>query len=506
MKKTHKSLEPVTTTCLLEPIGEPFCLVIFGASGDLTRKKLIPAMYNLYCRGMLPENFFILGVARTEYTNESFRTHLMDSLKNAEATESFLSHVFYCRIDYNSPESFKNLSKMLNSLERKNKTGKRRLFYLAVPPVLTETIVREIGESGLAKNNPLVRVVIEKPFGWDLPSARSLNATLLRFFKEDQIFRIDHYLGKETVQDILLFRFANSIFEPIWNRNHIDHVQITAAETIGVGERAGYYDRAGIIRDMFQNHIIQLLSLIAMEPPALFEPKRIREEKVKVFRSLRHITKKDVPEYVIFGQYIGNTINGETIKGYRDEPGVRKDSKTPTFAAMKVFIDNWRWQGVPFYLRSGKRLAKRITEVSVHFKTVPHSIFKNIVSGEIKPNVLVFRIQPDEAIELTFQTKIPGTKLCFRDVVMNFSYKDYGAELPEAYERVLMDCIRGDHLLFVGQEGVEIAWEFFSPVLEFLEKSKRLLLFHIHDYKAGTWGPWEAEEFIKKDGYEWWVK
>ncbi len=493
-------------TCMLEPVCEPFGLIIFGASGDLTRKKLIPAVFSLYSRGMLPERFFILGAARTPFKDEEFRKHLSEGISEKEGKAEFLKHIYYSSVDYQRPESYKNLKSTLQRLEKKIKTQKRRLFYLAVPPVLTENIVQSLGENSLIKNLPDVRVVIEKPFGWDLESARALNRTLLKYLTEEQVFRIDHYLGKETVQDILLFRFANSIFEPIWNRNHIEHIQITASETIGVGERAGYYDKAGIIRDMFQNHIIQLLSLVAMEPPACFEPKRIRDEKVKVFRSLRQMSKKEVPEYTVFGQYIRNRIDGEVIPGYRDEPGVKKDSKTPTFAAMKVFIDNWRWQGVPFYLRSGKRLQKRITEVSVHFKTVPHSIFKDIVSGDIKPNVLIFRIQPDEAIELTFQTKIPGTKLCFRDVVMNFSYRDYGTELPDAYERVLMDCLRGDHLLFVGQEGVEIAWEFFTPVLEFLEKSKRLVLFHIHDYKAGTWGPWEAEEFIKKDGYQWWVK
>ncbi|RMG68297.1 MAG: glucose-6-phosphate dehydrogenase [Nitrospirae bacterium] len=493
-------------TCLIEPVCEPFGLIIFGASGDLTRKKLIPALFSLYLRGMLPERFFILGVSRTAFTDNHFREHLMSTLKDTEGRDEFLKHLYYSPVDYSNTETYRNLKGRLQQIEKKLKTGKRRLFYLAVPPIITEEIVNALGESSLVRNLPEARIIIEKPFGWDLNSAKSLNLALLKYFKEEQVFRIDHYLGKETVQDILLFRFANSIFEPIWNRNHIEHVQITASESIGVGERAGYYDRAGIIRDMFQNHIIQLLSLVTMEPPALFEPKRIRDEKVKVFRSLRPITKKEVSQYTVFGQYVRNVINGEELPGYRDEPGVRKDSKTPTYAAIKVFIDNWRWQGVPFYLRSGKRLSKRITEVSIHFKTVPHSIFKDIVSGEIKPNVLVFRIQPDEAIELTFQTKIPGTKLCFRDVVMNFSYRDYGTELPDAYERVLMDCLRGDHLLFVGQEGVELAWEFFTPMLEFLEKSKRLVLFHIHDYKAGTWGPWEAEEFIKRDGYNWWVR
>ena len=492
--------------CRIDPICEPFGLIIFGASGDLTRKKLLPALYNLYRHGLLPDNFFILGAARTAFDERGFRELINSFLpgEEGEEWECFLSHLYYRIIDYDGLESFKTLKRKLVSLEGIYKTGKRRIFYLAVPPLLCEGIAKLIGESGLTKGTDWNKIVVEKPFGWDADSARSLNRTLHRYFQEEDIFRIDHYLGKETVQDILLFRFANSIFEPIWNRNHIDHVQITVAESIGVGERAGYYDRAGIIRDMFQNHIIQLLSLVAMEPPPTFRPLRIREEKVKVFRSLRPIEKKDIPEYTVFGQYVSGEIEGVAVPAYRSEKGVSRNSNTPTFATMKLFIDNWRWQGVPFYLRSGKRLRRRVTEVSVHFKTVPHSIFKGIVSEEIKPNVLVFRLQPDESINLTFQTKIPGTKLCFRDVTMNFSYRDYTVPIPEAYERVLLDCLRGDQMIFVGQEGVEIAWEFFTPILDFLEKGKKIV-FHIHNYRAGSWGPWEADEFIRKDGRQWWV-
>jgi glucose-6-phosphate 1-dehydrogenase len=493
--------------CRTEPVCEPFGLIIYGASGDLTKKKLLPALFNLYKSNLLSEKFFILGAARSSFNDTDYRRLIGSYLtgENKDTTENFLKHLYYKSVDYNDINSFKSLKKKTVSLERSYKTGKRRIFYLAVPPLLCETIVSSIGEAGLTLSTDWSKIVVEKPFGWDLNSACSLNRTLHRFFHEEDIFRIDHYLGKETVQDILLFRFANSIFEPIWNRNHIDHIQITVSESIGVGERAGYYDRAGIIRDMFQNHIIQLLSLIAMEPPPTFTPSRIREEKVKVFRSLRPIEKRHIPEYTVFGQYVSGEINGEVVPAYRDERGVNKSSNTPTFAMMKIYIDNWRWQGIPFYLRSGKRLKKRITEVSVHFKTVPHSIFKGVVSDEIKPNVLVFRLQPDESINLTFQTKIPGTRLCFRDVTMNFSYRDYSEQIPEAYERVLLDCLRGDQMIFVGQEGVEIAWEFFTPIIDFLEKGKKVV-FHIHNYKAGTWGPWESDEFIKKDGRQWWVK
>ncbi len=499
-----KKKKEVEEVCLLEPVKDPFGLVIFGASGDLTRQKLIPALYNLYHNRLLPDNFFIVGAARSRFTDNGYRDVLKETLKGKDLWDEFSRHVFYTQIEYSDASSFVSLQRRIKTLERRFATEGNRLFYLAVPPQITAQIVEMLGAGGMNKVRGWKRIVVEKPFGWDLASARDLNGVLHRYFTEDEIFRIDHYLGKETVQDILLFRFANSIFEPIWNRNFIDHVQITAAETVGVGKRAGYYDKAGVIRDMFQNHIFQLMSLIAMEPPAVFDPARIREEKVKVFRSVRQITRAEIPEYIVFGQYIQGEVDGTVVPGYRDEEGVRKDSHTPTFAAMKIHVDNWRWQGVPFYLRSGKRLKRRVTEVSIHFKPVPHSIFRHQLSEEIAPNVLVFRIQPDEAIELSFQTKMPGTRLCFREVNMNFSYRQQGFYLPEAYERVLMDCLRGDHLIFVGQEGVEKAWEFFTPVLEFLDKGKKLI-FHIHDYRAGTWGPLEAEEFIRRDGRYWWV-
>lgn len=498
---------PRKDRCVVDRITEPSGIVIFGASGDLTRRKLLPALFNLFKNRLLPESFFILGAARTDFDDRRFKTSIKDETKTGKGLlQDFLSHIYYCPIDYPDAAGYKKLRNKLNSLERKHNTGSRRLFYLAVPPMLSEGIVEGIGLNGLITPGGYNRIVVEKPFGWDIPSAKRLNSTLMRYFKEEEVFRIDHYLGKETVQDILLFRFANSIFEPVWNRNHIDHVQITAAERTGIGARAGYYDSIGIIRDMFQNHIIQLLGLVAMEPPVLFESNRIREEKVKVFRSLRPLTTTDISENAVFGQYISGVLDGEAAPGYRKEKGVKPGSNTPTFAAMRVFIDNWRWQGVPFYLCSGKRLRSTITEVSVHFKTVPHSIFKGVISDEIKPNVLVFRIHPDESIELVFQTKMPGTKLCLRDVTMDFSYKTIDTlPLPDAYERVIMDCLRGDHLLFVGQEGVELAWEFFTPVLDFLEGTKKPESF-INRYKIGTYGPKKADELIQKDGRQWWVR
>ncbi len=501
--KRKKKKEVTPEVCVLQPLSEPFGIVIFGASGDLTKKKLMPALQNLYRGGFFPEEFFVLGTGRTRMDDRAFRRAFTEA--SAQADEAFLERLYYQVVDYKDEDTFRKLKTRLNSLHNALSTKGNTLFYLAVPPQITSDIVERIGRSSLKSGPGWKRIVIEKPFGRDLSSARKLNELLHRAFLEEEIFRIDHYLGKETVQDILLFRFANSIFEPVWNRNFIDHVQITASETVGVEGRTGYYDSAGIIRDMFQNHLFQLLSLVSMEPPSVFEPARIREEKVKVFRSLRRFKIGDVPDTAVFGQYIRGEIDGQRVPGYRDLEGIPRDSHTPTFAALKVFIDNWRWQGVPFYLRSGKRLKKRVTEVSVHFHRVPHSVFRNIIKEEIKPNVLVFRIQPDEAIELVFQAKSPGTTLCLRDVRMNFSYKSAGGPMPDAYERVLMDCLRGDHLLFVGQEGVEQAWEFFDPILRFLEKGRRLL-FHVHDYPAGSWGPKEAEDFIARDGRQWWVR
>ncbi len=494
--------------CTVERPFEGFGLLIFGASGDLAKRKLLPAIYNLFLKGMLPEQFFIIGAARSGFNDKTYREMISEALsaEDADRVREFIGKIYYQPLAYDDISSFRKLKERAVGLHGRIRTGGRMLFYFAVPPVLAEDIVRSVGESGLAKGRGWKRVVMEKPFGSDLQSARQLNRMLHRYFPEESIFRIDHYLGKETVQDILLFRFANSIFEPIWNRNHIDHIQITAAETIGVGSRAGYYDRTGIVRDMFQNHLLQLLGIIALEPPSVFDPLRIREEKVKVFRALRRMNPADVRGSAVFGQYRSGRMAGEKVPGYREERGIDPASSTPTFAAIRMFVDNWRWHGVPFYLRSGKRLKRRVTEVSIHFHDLPHSIFSDEIGGEIEPNVLVFRIQPDEAIELRFQSKLPGSRLCLREVRMNFSYTGEQSidSLPDAYERVLLDCIRGDHLLFVGQEGVELAWEFFMPVLEYLEEGGGGR--DVRLYGPGTWGPPAAERFIKRDGRAWWVR
>jgi glucose-6-phosphate 1-dehydrogenase len=494
--------------CMVERPAEGFGLLIFGASGDLAKRKLLPSLYRLFRKGMLPERFFILGAARSAFNDVSYREIISEVLSEEDArhVREFLRRIYYQPLAYDETGSFRKLKERAGGLHRSLRTGGRMLFYFAVPPLLAEDIVRSVGESGLARGKGWKRVVMEKPFGSDLQSARQLNRVLHRYFPEEAIFRIDHYLGKETVQDILLFRFANSIFEPIWNRNHIDHIQITAAETIGVGSRAGYYDRTGIVRDMFQNHLIQLLGIIALEPPSAFDSLRIREEKVKVFRALRRMSSFDVKDLAVFGQYRSGRMEGEKVPGYREERGIDPASTTPTFAAIRIFVDNWRWHGVPFYLRSGKRLKRRVTEVSIHFHDLPHSIFSHEIGEGIEPNVLVFRIQPDEAIELRFQSKLPGSRLCLREVKMSFSYTDEAAvdSLPDAYERVLLDCIRGDHLLFVGQEGVELAWEFFMPLLEYLEEGEGGR--DVRLYSPGRWGPPAAERFMKRDGRVWWVR
>ncbi|MFQ5901659.1 MAG: glucose-6-phosphate dehydrogenase [Thermodesulfobacteriota bacterium] len=496
--------------CIIDPVPEPFALVIFGASGDLTKRKLIPSLYSLYKKGLLPERFFILGAARTKKENDLYRKEIREWINNTEGEgfndacwQEFSRRLYYQSSEYGNTESFKDLSKTLSRLEGNHNTKSNRLFYLATPPSVYETIIENLGLSALnTEGKGWSRIVIEKPFGRDLESARKLNQQVHKHFREDQVYRIDHYLGKETVQNILIFRFANAIFEPIWNYRYVDHVQITAVETLGVEQRAGYYEQAGILRDMFQNHMLQLLALTAMEPPAAFESNIVRDEKVKVFRSLRPFPSGRIDEHVVVGQYGEGEVEGTNVPGYREEPNVNTRSSTPTFAAARFFIDNWRWQGVPFYMRSGKRMPRKFTEIAIQFKQIPHLMFKGVMDEHIGPNVLVFRIQPDEEIMLTFQTKKPGSKVCLQQVVMDFRYasSDKGVFL-DAYERVLLDCMLGDHMLFVREDGMELTWSALTPVLETIESPSMCIDFP--NYASGSSGPEEADILLKRDGRRW---
>jgi glucose-6-phosphate 1-dehydrogenase len=493
--------------CLFEGKLDPCTIVIFGASGDLTARKLMPALYNLYLSGAIPVPCCIVGVGRTDWRREEFQNRMRESIAAQETQDltqwdQFAQALFYQAVDYDSPRSFAELSGVLEKHDQKFHTGGNRIFYLAVPPPLYPVISQGLGEAGLGgegrEGQGWTRIVVEKPFGRDVKTAVELNQVLHQSFEEHQIFRIDHYMAKETVQNILMFRFANAIFEPIWNRGFIDHVGIIAAEKIGVEHRAGYYDEAGVLRDMFQNHMMQLLALTALEPPARFEAEQVRDEKVKVFRSLKPISDPNSEENLILGQYAAGETDGEKVSGYREEEGVRSDSLTPTFAVMRVFIDNWRWRGVPFYLVSGKRLPRKLTEVVIHFKEVPHSMFENIQMGPIAANRLTLGIHPEEKITLTFETKNPGAVVCLRAVTMDFHYyQNYRGPIMDAYEKSLIDCIQGDHMLFWRQDGVEMCWSYFSPLIEECETCAFLERL-IHPYPAGAWGPEAAERLLRE--------
>jgi glucose-6-phosphate 1-dehydrogenase len=488
-------------------VPQPAGLIIFGASGDLTKRKLFPSLFRLFRHRMLPEQFFLLGTSRISFTQEQFRTAMHDAVREADPKgfnealwDDFAAHVYYSTFDYDDLSSYtKDLVDILPRLEEKHRTRGNRIFYLAIPPQVFEPVIHNLGTAGLNREDQgRSHIVIEKPFGRDLASARKLNQLVHTYYEESQIFRIDHYLAKETVQNILMFRFANSIFEPLWNRRYLDHVQITASETLGVEHRAGYYEQAGIIRDMFQNHMYQLLCLTAMEPPAQFIADRVQDEKAKVLRSLRIIPLDRLGEHVVLGQYGRGKIAGRSVPGYIEEQGVARGSWTPTYAAMKLYVDNWRWHDVPFYLRSGKRLANRKTEISIHFKEVPFSMFPDSISGPIEPNTIVLKIQPDEGLSLTFQTKQPGTKVCLEPVQMTYSYPR--GVLLDAYEWVLLDCMLGDHMLFMREDSVELAWSTLTPLLENLASNGGV---PIPIYPAGSEGPDEARKLIERDGLAW---
>lgn len=519
-KQTRESIanaQPARASCAVSDLGlsdrecivseplDPCTLVIFGASGDLAERKLLPALFNLHRIGGLPDPVRIVGCARTRMDDAAFRERLRASLAQDDGAEweRFASLVHYRSVDYTDRKPFEDLAGYLRDLDEQSGTLGNRIFYLAIPPMLYETVAGLIGGVGLAEEGAhgerWVRMVVEKPFGRDLSTAMALDRALQESFREHQIFRIDHYLAKETVQNVLILRFANAIFEPVWNRRYIDHVDITAAETLGVEHRAGYYEEAGVLRDMFQNHMMQLLALTAMEPPPRFETDLVMDEKTKVFRSLRPFPVQQLSDYLVLGQYGPGVLDGKAVPGYRDESGVDPRSLTPTFASMRVYIDNWRWQGVPFNLTSGKRLARKVTEIDIHFREVPHSIFRNILGEKIQTNRLTLGIHPEEKISMVFQTKNPGASVRLRAVAMDFLYsQSYTGPVLDAYEKVLIDCIRGDRMLFWRQDGVELSWAFLSPILERCEECDargRML----HPYAAGTMGP-DAVGELRKAG------
>ncbi len=489
---------------------QPCGIIIFGASGDLAHRKLFPALYDLYYAKHLPENFFLVGSARTKWNDNIFRERILRIFREKQKPDpvlqnKFIEHIYYHTAEYSDPNSLKFLSEMIKELSIKYKSNQNLILYFATSSDVYSDLIVKLADIGLiTKANcgePWVHAVFEKPFGHDLKSARTLNKTILNVLDETQIYRIDHYLGKETVQNILLFRFANTIFEPLWNKEYVDHVQITASEVLGVEHRAGYYDKSGQLRDMFQNHMFQLLTLVAMEAPVRFAAQQYHNEKVKLARAIRHIPKAKIGEYVVLGQYGEGIIDGKKVHAYRQEEGVPPHSTTETFAAIKVLIDNPRWEGVPFYLRSGKRLNHPMTEIAIHFKKPQHLIYKNLKLDQLDQNVLSFRIQPDEGIFLSFDAKKPGPKLSLASMNFGFNYKDiFKTPQMGPYERLLLDCIRGDQMLFVREDMVEVSWKFIDSILK---EHKKLMPQVLPNYASGSWGPEEANKLIQRDGRRW---
>jgi glucose-6-phosphate 1-dehydrogenase len=492
-------------------------MVIFGATGDLTKRKLLTALVRLSSLKLLPEHFNVVGFSTRKLKDKEFRTFARDALKtfskdrgfDEEAAEKLLQDAWFIPSRFDDPDGYGRLSERLDYLDRECGEPCSRIFYMATQPSFFPVIVKKLYESGLssvkggaeAGGVEPPKVIVEKPFGRDLDSAKALNDLILSYFDEDQVYRIDHYLGKETVQNILFFRFANGIYEPIWDRRYVDHVEITSAETVGVENRGRYFEEAGILRDMVQNHLLQLLSLVAMEPPTSMDPEVIRAKKVELLNSLRPIGPAEVDGYTVRGQYGQGSVGGEKVRGYREEPDVKADSSVETYVALKVLIDNWRWAGVPFYLRTGKRLNKKVTEIAVHFKVVPHCLFKRTMTGCPDSNVLVLKIQPDEGIAFQFNVKRPGSSNNMEPVTMDFSYRGaFETVLPEAYERLLLDCMLSDSTLFPHKAGIEASWEFITRILEGWEKSPPKGL---PNYKAGSWGPTEADELLARDGKLW---
>ncbi len=529
---------------------DPCAMTLFGVTGDLAHRKLLPALYNLSVERRLPGNFTLVGFARRPLSDDDFRAQAKASIEKYSRNkpsqrpavwESFAKGLFYVQSNFDDPEGYQKLSDKLSEIDNERGTQGNRLYYLSTPPEFYAHIVANLGAAGLANAKPASlttgylaspngkgmntgplttgllttgsltllpstdtawkRIIVEKPFGYDLASAQQLNRQISEVFNEDQIYRIDHYLGKETVQNILVFRFANGIWEPIWSRRYIDHVQITVAESLGVEDRASYYDTAGALRDMLQNHMMQLLTLVAMEPPAAFEAQAVRDEKAKVLRAIKPFSLNEVAQNTVRGQYGPGAIYGKPVAGYRQEQGISPDSETETFVAARFFVDNWRWSGVPFYLRHGKRLPKRDTEIAIQFKPAPLALFQHTSADELRPNALVLHIQPDEGISITFESKMPGPAIRLRSVDMNFAYgSSFGIEVVDAYERLLMDCMMGESTLFTRRDEVELMWQLATSILEGWE--------HIPaptfpNYRAGSWGPATADSLIERDGRAW---
>ena len=484
-------------------------LVIFGASGDLTARKLIPALFSLRSQNLMPEKYVVLGIGRTKISSEEFREKMSsaivsyseDKVVAGDKITKFTNDLYYLAMDTSMHSDYEKLRILLGEYDAEYQIGGNYIFYLATPPSLYETISVNLSESGLCdQHTGFRRLIIEKPFGYDSDSARQLNKTLHDLASEDQIFRIDHYLGKETVQNLLVTRFANGMFEPLWNRNYIDRIEITSAENIGVEQRGGYYDSSGALRDMVQNHLLQMVGLTAMEPPSSLDADAIRNEVLKVFQSLQPIREEDVPLQVIRGQYTGSLIRGECVTGYRYEKGVAENSRTETYIAVKFFINNWRWGGVPFYIRTGKRLPTRVTEIVVHFKPTPHHLFLR-QSGKLSANQLIIRIQPDEGILLKFDMKEPGAGFNVKNVNMDFHYSSLAdIRVPSAYERLLYDVMLGDSTLFSRDDEVETAWKFLEPIQKAWANNPAIKIF---GYPAGTWGPEQSNDLIEGEGLTW---
>jgi glucose-6-phosphate 1-dehydrogenase len=490
------------------PAADPCTIVIFGASGDLVHRKLIPALYSLAADKSLARKFAVVGFARTPMSDEAFQAKAAESTRGSDDSgkveedvlKSFAQSFSYVSGDYDKPDSFEKLTKHVDEIDKKFQLGGNRLYYLATPPEIYPVIIEQLHKAGMAKpanDQSWVRIIIEKPFGHDLQSAVKLNKTVLCVFDEAQVYRIDHYLGKDTVQNLLVFRFGNGIFEPIWNRNFVDHVQITASEELGVEQRASFYENTGAVRDMIQSHMLQLMALVALEPPAVFDATATRNEKIKVLQSIRGFTPEIVARDAVRAQYGPGTVEGAATIGYRQEKGVKAESATETFAAVKLQVDNWRWAGVPFYLRTGKRLNSRMTEIVIQFRQAPHEVFRG---QNVAPNCLVLNIQPEEGISISFGAKLPGQEMRVQSVAMDFSYhKAFGAVERSAYSTLVNDCMRGDATLFDRADSVEATWALVDPILETWRSQKPAF----PNYAAGSWGPKESDALLERDGRAW---